>query len=284
MADSSRPASATTAPTIRTLGRGLAALEAVAEAEDGIGVIEVAAVVGVDKGTASRLLASLREAGYVRQRADRRFELGSKVGWLARRYGTWDDELVQVAEPYLEKLRDVTQETVHLAVVEGTEVSFLAQLVPDRSVRVQSAVGVRLALHRTAMGRAVVASLSGSARERTLDAVRRVAAATQDEAAVAEFTTDVAAAEERGWAAIDRHDEVTRLAAVVRGAKGEPIAAIALSGPTYRMEKELDCNSRRIVETADAISAALDDHAHSATGGRRPRSLEPSSEFDAAGA
>lgn len=259
MARSGSTSGPKSAPAIRTLGRGLAALEAVADSDDGISVIEVASLVGIDKGTASRLLASLRQAGYVRQREDRRFELGKKVGWLARRYGTWDDELVEAAAPYLNSLRDLTQETVHLAVVEGAEVAYLAQVVPDRSVRVQSAVGVRLPLHRTAMGRAVVAALEGPARERILDAVRRVAIATQDEAALVEFTADVTAAETRGWAAIDRHDEVTRLAAAIRGDAGEPIAAIALSGPAYRMEKELERHSQSTLRTAEAITAAIAD-------------------------
>lgn len=248
----------TTVTPIRTLGRGLAALEAVADGHDrGVGVVEVAEAIGIDKGTTSRLLASLREAGYVYQRTDRRFELGSKIGWLARQYGTWEEELVRTARPHLSALRDATQETVHLAAIDGTEVVYLSQLMPDRSVRVQSAVGVRLPLHRTAMGRAVVAALHGVERQRILDAVERAARATRDQGALESFLADVATAESRGWAAIDRHDEVTRLAAAIHGTRGEPIAAIALSGPTYRMEKTLTSHSRRTVSTAEQISAEI---------------------------
>lgn len=251
--DVSRP----TASVVRTLSRGLAALEAVGAAEGGLGVTETAAAIGVDKGTASRLLSTLRQLGYARQRADRRFELGSKVGWLARRYGSADAQLVRAAQPELEALRDASQETVHLALVEGATVVYLAQEVPDRSVRVHWAVGTQLPMYRTAMGRAVAGALDGPARERLLVELRREAQRAGDEEWVAELESDVDAAAARGWAAIDRQDEVTRVAAAIHDDSGEPFAAVALSGPTYRMEPQLDEASQLVVAAADAISARI---------------------------
>ncbi|QOR71807.1 IclR family transcriptional regulator [Ruania alkalisoli] len=246
---------------VRALARGLAVLDAVGAADDGIGVTEVSRAVGIDKATGSRLLATLRDAGYVRQREDRRFELGSRAGWLAQRYVRRVDELCQVAGPHLAKLRDETQETVHLAIQENTDVVYLAQEVPERSVRVHSAIGTRLPMYRTAMGRAIIAELPEPERERLIGALLREADRSGDEIDPAVIEADVESARRRGWAAIDRHDDVTRLAAAIGGPEGAVVGAIALSGPSYRMEDRITERAAQVRSCARRIAASLVERA-----------------------
>lgn len=242
----------------RTLVRGLSILEIVAEAGEGIGVTEIAAKAGLDKGTVSRLLATLRQKGYVQQRSvDRRFVLGSRVLWLAREYRARKEELSSIAQPYLAALRDLTQETVHLAILEETFVVFIAQEQPDRSIRARSAVGSRLPMHRTAMGRAVLAALGGEDREQLIRTLELDATARDEAFDGDALRHDVSEAVARGWAAVDRHDEVTRLAAAIVDPECEPIAAITLSGPNYRMDPEIERYGAQVLESAKAVSAAL---------------------------
>ncbi|GAA1827001.1 IclR family transcriptional regulator [Agromyces salentinus] len=246
------------AATSRTLVRGLSILEVVAGAGSGIGVTEIAAESGLDKGTVSRLLSTLRQMGYVQQRAgDRRFVLGSRCLWLAREYGSRQEDLSSRAQPFLAALRDVTHETVHLAIREGSNVVFIAQEQPDRSIRVRSAVGSRLPMHRTAMGRAILAALGPTERETLLEALHAEALAAGDAFDLDGIRRDVEQAVERGWAAVDRHDDVTRLAAAIVDAAGEPIAAITLSGPTYRVEPDIDALGRDVTKAAAAVSESL---------------------------
>ncbi len=232
-------------------------LEAVAAADDGIGVSEIAATVGFDKGTVSRLLGTLRSRGYVHQRTDRRFEIGSRVDWLAGRYRGRIEVVRAAAEGHARDLCARTRETVHVAVREGLDVVYVAQEQPDRAVRVDSAVGTRLPLRRTAMGRAMLAALGPREREALLAALRQDAVVAGDGFDEAELLSDVAAAARRGWAAVDRHDDVTRLAAAITGPLGDPVAALALSGPAYRVEPELAAYAAAVVATAEAISADL---------------------------
>lgn len=242
----------------RTLLRGLSILEIVAEARDGIGVTEVAARAGLDKGTVSRLLATLRQKDYVQQRSsDRRFELGARCLWLAAGYRSSIQELAAVAAPYLSELRDRTQETVHLATLEDASVVYVAQEQPERSIRAHSAVGTRLPLERTAMGRAVLAALDPEAREARIRSLESAAAARGEEFDAAALRADVDTALERGWAGLDRHDDVTRLAAAVLGADGAPVAALTLSGPSYRMDAELDLLGAELLDVTARLNEAL---------------------------
>jgi len=204
------------------------------------------------------LLATLRQMGYVQQRgADRRYVLGSRCLWLAHEYQAGQEELTVRARPHLAALRDLSGETIHLAIREGLYMVFVAQEEPDRSVRVQSAVGSRLPLHRTAMGRAILATMPEQDRELLLTQIRDDVESTGGNVDFDEIRKDIIDAKARGWAAVDRHDDVTRIAAAILDADNEPIAAITLSGPSYRLDPEVDRMGAEVVATAHAVSEAL---------------------------
>lgn len=242
----------------RTLVRGITVLEAVASSPGGAGVTGIATTTALDKGTVSRLLATLRELGYVRQRdSDRQYELGSRCLWLAQEYRDTQEELTSVAQPFMIGLRDTTGETVHLAVREGVTMVFVAQEEPDRQIRVSSAIGRRLPMHRTAMGRAILASTTAESRDSLLRDIRADAERSGLPIDLSEIESDVDQAKARGWAAVDRHDDVTRIAAAIVNADGDPVAAITLSGPSYRMADRMDEFGAAVVATARDVSNAL---------------------------
>jgi DNA-binding IclR family transcriptional regulator len=242
----------------RTLVRGLSILEIVASTPGGIGVTSVAEAADLDKGTASRLLATLRQLGYVQQRgADRHYVLGSRCLWLANRYQIGQEELTAQARPYLIELRDRTRETVHLAIREGNNMVYIAQEEPDRSVHVRSAVGSRMPLHKTAMGRAILAAMPDEPREQLLEQISASVEASGDTVDLAEIRSDIADAGVRGWAAVDRHDDVTRIAAAIVDTEGEPIGAITLSGPSYRIDGNAEELGADVVRIARGLSQAL---------------------------
>lgn len=239
------------------LARGMAVLEEVVCNETGIGVTEVAERCGIDKSSASRVLATLRDLGYVQQRpADRRYVPGSRALWLAEAFRNANLALTAGARPHLEALRDETGETVHLAGLDGSWVVYLDQVDSGRTVTVQSAIGTRLPLSRTAMGRAVLAALSPAARQKLL---RRLLPAEegQDAEVRATLEADIAAATARGWAGVDRHDDVTRLAAAIVDVGGAPVAALALSGPSYRVDPRIGELGPAVASAARAISATV---------------------------
>lgn len=236
------------------LTRGIVVLEQVVSTGAGIGVTEIAQRCGMDKSSASRVLATLRELGYVHQRsADRRYVAGSRALWLAQGYRNALAALTVQAHAHLEAVRDATGETVHLAVRDGFWVIYLDQVDSGRSVTVQSAVGNRLELHRTAMGRAILAAMAAPERDRLLTEI--TAAAGQE--AAESLRVDAARVADRGWAGVDRHDDVTRLAAAILDAGGAPIAALTISGPSYRVDPRLAELGAEAARAAESISAAL---------------------------
>lgn len=243
------PTSPPAAATSNMLLRGLAVLEGVATSQSsrGIGVTEIAAKTGLDKSTASRILAYLRDAGYVRQDGYRRYRLTAKLSQLATSYSDIADLLV-VCRPHLESLHETFDEEVHLAVVDGGHMVFVDYIASSQVVRSTLSTTQRL-VHETAAGYAALSLMSSTERVQALELSAAAAGTTFSPAELGAIEAELDTARERGWAGYDANDGVTRFAAPIVDETGAPIAALCVSGPSYRV-------TPRSAEFAAAVVAA----------------------------
>lgn len=239
-----------------SLRRGLVALELVAQSgKDGVSVTEVAAQLALDKSSSSRILATLREAGYVRQDVNRRYFSTPRLGKLAhRRPGVLD--LAGLARARLEQLHDQHDEAIHLAVVNGGEMLFLDYLQTSKAVRTEIPMVPR-SIHEVAVGIAVLAAVEHAERALLL---RESLAAGQERLTPAqrkELSRQLELAQQRGWATIEHGDDVTRIAVALTDGDHSPVGGICLSGPSYRIDPMVDKLARSTIAAAEDISATL---------------------------
>lgn len=235
----------TTTPA-RTLVRGIALLEAVAAHPEGVGVSELAGLTHLDKGTASRLLTSLRELGYVRQRADRRYELAGQCAWLGDRYRVGRGDLAAACAPFLALLSSATRETALVAIQEGMSVVHLAESLPDRLIRVSTPIGAAMPLWPSAVGRVMLSVMSPEER-RTVMATPVPDANDREEDA-----RNLAAV---GWV-MSHDDDVSQIAVPFIDRAGRP-AALAIAGPTHRIADRAPDLAGQVVEAALQLSLEL---------------------------
>lgn len=245
-----------TAKQTSSLKRGFAVLELVAQAgKDGVAVTEVALQTDLDKSTASRILATLRELGYVRQDINRRYFSTARLGKLAhRRPGVQD--VAALARERLEQLHALHDEAIHLAVVNGGEMLFLDYLQTTKAVRTEIPMIPR-PIHEVSVGIAVLAAVDHTERiqlmrESMAAANRRL---TREERIT--LSAQVEQAQERGWATIENHDDITRVAVALVDDAGRPVGAISMSGPSYRIDSNLDRIAADTIAAAQDISASL---------------------------
>ena len=138
-------------------GKALALLDAFVSPRSILGVSELAEVAQLPKSTAHRLLTILVHAGYLQRindqycLSDRLFELGNQTR-LARANG-----LRERAMPFMTELFAQTRQTIHLAVLSGTDVLYVEKLFGHDSLRLQTAVGRRRPAYATALGKALLA-------------------------------------------------------------------------------------------------------------------------------
>ena len=251
------PARGKSAAAANMLLRGLSILEAVASSSSrrGASVKEIAEETALDKSTASRILAFLRDAGYIRQDTYRRYRLTSKLSQLTAGYSDIED-LLLVARPHLEDMHAGFDEEVHLAVLDGGYMQFVDYIPSSQVVRSNLSTTQRL-VHETAAGRAALAPLS---EEERAESLRLSAAGAQiffSAAEIAAMQKELDEARERGWAGYDSGDGVSRFAAPIIDATGHPVAAMCISGPTFRVNPRAEAFSAAVVDAADKVSQAL---------------------------
>ena len=147
------PASATTAP-VKALQKGLVALDLLLGSE-AVRTNDLAAALGVDKSTASRIAHTLVQAGYASRLPGRLLGLGPKLA--GRRPSSWRPRIRERARPLLESLVRQTGETAHVAILADDQVLYLDREVPDVMLRVDSPAGKLVPLHSTALGKVFLA-------------------------------------------------------------------------------------------------------------------------------
>src|SRR3954471_24986600 len=159
------PSPVATAGGLTSVDNALQLLQLVGERQ-ALRVAEAADLLGVARSTAHRLLTALRRRGFVTQdRPNGAYRPGPALYEIGLAAVSRID-IRRVARPVLEQLREETQETVSLALLEGTTVRFLDCAESPRSVRVGNRTGVVRQAHASAVGKAILAGLSDAELDR----------------------------------------------------------------------------------------------------------------------
>jgi DNA-binding IclR family transcriptional regulator len=223
-------------------------------------VVEAADALGVARSTAHRLLSSLRAHGFaVQDKANGAYRPGpvlSEVGLAA--IGSFD--LRRITRPAMEELRDRTQETVSLSVLEGRNVRFIDCVEGTRSVRVGSRTGLVLPAHCTAGGKAQLAALSESEIARRYAKADLTVRTTSSVSSWTDLGAELATIRRDGYAVNLEEGEhgISAVAAALRDMTGAPVAAIAVVIPATRFDSEVaDKLAPAVLRCAGAVDEQL---------------------------
>jgi len=243
---------------IRSVDRAVAILDLLALEGWRTGA-EVARELGVHRSTALRLLATLDRHGLVeRDPRTAKYRLGRRVAQLASSV-RGEVDLRQVARPVCEDLARELGETVTLDVIDGGEIVPIEQASGSTSVMSVSWLGTRSPVHCTASGKVILAfappALRASVLGRPLE--RRTQHTLTD---AAELEAQLHEVREAGFARTYEELEVglNAVAAQVRNAAGEVVAALDVSGPAHRITPSgRAAIVSRTRESADELSHRL---------------------------
>lgn len=228
------------------------------------GVSELARRLNVHKSTVSRLLTTLEREGLVeRNQNTEKYRLGFELVRLAGQVERHGD-LVELARPALEALSQAAGETINLALPDDEHVINIYQISSRHLVKDTNWVGRRTPYHCAANGKALLAWLPEAEIARRLPArLQRFTPHTL--VSRADLLTDLALARQRGYATAGEELEIglIAIAAPVRDAHAEVVAAVSISGPAYRITPE------RVPELGRAVAAVADEISVRIGGGRK---------------
>ena len=245
----------------QSLEKGLAVLRGFGAARRTMTLADIAQVAGISKSSAQRMVHTLEELGYVRKHPQsRRFQLTPKVMEIGYNYLA-ADTLVDVANPYLAELNQLTGETVNLTEPDGVSMVYVARFVAPKFIPIHMPIGSRIPMYLSGGGRAYLSGLPDEDVHAALQAsdIRPFTQHTlTDPAAIFER---IQAARSKGYATNKEEmflGDMT-LAAPVYGSHGLPVAAVHVVAPSSRWsmeDAELKMGSA-IVQCARAISNAI---------------------------
>ncbi|WP_433330504.1 IclR family transcriptional regulator [Spirillospora sp. CA-294931] len=222
------------AEAVRSLERAFDLLEHLADGGGEMALSELTEVSGLPMPTIYRLMRTLVNQGYVRQEPSKRYALGPRLIRLgegaSRLLGTW-------ARPALTRLVDEVGETANMAVLEGDEAVYIAQVPSRHSMRMFTEVGRRVKPHCTGVGKALLAQLPEQR-------VREILARTGMPAHTPNTFTDpdalldeLARVRERGYAVDDGEQEIGVRCVAVPLPGTPALTAFSVSGPSARMTR-----------------------------------------------
>lgn len=239
---------------VGSVSRAIALLDALAASDAGLGVNELARRIGVNASTASRLLATLQQAGLVARHEGGPYRLGLRLVALSERVLAQLD-VRSLARPLLAALVARTGETATLS-LPGEGEAITVDFVPSPSSVVSMArVGRPSVPHATATGKVMLAFAAAPVAQAPLQAyTERTITDPQTLAA------ELAAVRERGFAEAvgEREPDLAALAAPVFGRHGELAAIVGVQGPASRLPAPVRRGLREpLLEAAADLGRAL---------------------------
>lgn len=204
-----------------------------------LSVTEISRELGLHKSTVSRLLGTLEGRGLIEHLPGRGgYRLGNGVLLLAEGV-TQKPSLTVTSRPICVELAEEVGETVNVVVHEGRQAVTIDQVIGSASLTTVNWVGRRLPLHVTSAGKIFLSELPEDELQQHLaDGLPRLTEHTIVDGT--RLRADLQSVRERGYGLAREEQEIglVALAAPIRALDGRVIAALAVSGPTYRLTEE----------------------------------------------
>lgn len=217
-------------------------LQLVADTSDPMTIAELSKLSGYPRPTVYRTVAALLAERLLAEHPHTgRLTLGPRLIQLASR--SWGrSELRLAAVEALKRLRDVTGETVHLAVPNGQHMVYIEKLESPSAVQMNSRIGTNVSLHSTAVGKAYLAMLDRASQQAVLETLPQplphyMPNTVKD---LKGLRVLLEQARQRGWAVDDEENEagIYCFGAPIVGRDGMPVAAISVSTLRFRQKPD----------------------------------------------
>lgn len=234
-------------------------LEVCANLAGPMGVKEISETLRLSASSVHRLLAAMVKKGLlVQDSSTRKYAMGRKLMdvTLSRLRHL---DLPIIALPYMRRLRDASDETVALSMVDGWTQSFLVQLESRQEIRQVIEIGRRMPLHFGASGKATLAFMRESELEDYLaqPSLAKTGAGGLD---TKRLHAELREIRRRGYSRSvgERIPGAAAVAVPVRNHFGDVLGCISVSGPTWRFgEDKIVEYGRMALKTAAEISHDL---------------------------
>lgn len=225
--------------SVRSVDRALDILLCFTRDDPARSLTQIAEAIHMSKTTVHRLLATLENKRFItRDNATGLYRLGLRFIEMASLV-LQDVDLHRWAQPYLQRLAKEYGETVDLSILDGSQVIYLEVIESPQRVKLAAAVGQRLPAYFTASGKALLAFLPEESAKKIISE-NLAEASGRGRDSIQEMLADLRETAERGYAISEQEyeEEINAVAAPIFDKDRNPIASIAIVGPSFRLSKD----------------------------------------------
>lgn len=243
-----------------TLGKALAILDEIASSHEPLRFTDLLKRMGQPRGSLHRQLSHLLEEGMICLNEETgTYELGVRLLNFAS--VSWSrNTLRQTAEPFLNRLHELTNETVHLAVLRGDRVVYLDKVESCQAVRMHSQIGNTSPIYCTGVGKAMLSVLDD---EQVAELAKRIEFKRFTEHTLADANAlirEVQEIRQQGFAEDREEHEVgiRCVAAPLTTAQHQLRGGISVTVPVFRLQAgQLEQWQQWVMETAAQLNESL---------------------------
>lgn len=238
--------------------KGLAVIEAFGKGRDTLTIAEVARLSGLDRASARRCLLTLVEAKYA-STDGRYFQLTPRILRLGHAY--LGASLPRLIQPSLDQLADELKESCSAAVLDASEIVYIARAAHHRIIGPGLRPGSRLPAFCTSLGRVLLAALPADQAKAILNSSERPAFTAHTLTKITELMAELKRVRENGYAIIDEEMEIgsRSIAVPIRNFQGQTVAAITVAVHAVRADHDRLINEilPRMLATQSQLAAIL---------------------------
>jgi IclR family KDG regulon transcriptional repressor len=244
-----------------SIRRGVEVLLSLASDESlsggGLGVTQIADLLGREKSQVSRALKALSEYGLVERNKDSSYRLGWQLYALAQLAG--ERRLLDAATPMMRRMAHLLGERVHLSVLQGTETLTVISESPGRSVETTGWAGRVTPAYCTSAGRALLLDWQVDEIAAAFANVEFVALGPKTVGSPVELAAAVNEARGHGFVVVDEEFEpdLIGVAVPVRDPSGSIIASLNVSAPRYRFIERVTAAAQELVTVSAELTREL---------------------------
>lgn len=241
----------------QTLLRGLDVIDVVAAGPIKLG--DLATRLGLTRSTTHRLASALTDRRYLSFVPHSGYSLGPKLLELGFRVRD-ELDLPRVAAPHLERLALLTEDTVHLGILDRGRVLYLDKIPGKRRINISSRIGELQPVTSTGLGKALILDLDEDAWLELFRTERGEGARRRAEISQQEWLARMRGYVQAGYAfdLEENEDQIRCIAAPIRDVAGRTIAAISVSSAAqYMGDHRMQALSKDVMAAAHRISEGL---------------------------
>lgn len=224
-----------------------------------LGVTEIAKSLSLSKSTVFGILKALQESGFItKNRSTKKHTIGQELLELAKTV-LRGGELTTVARPFLEKLAEITDETVFLCVKEDHVIKVLDTIEAKKTLKISSPVGTKLPITASVLCKVFLSPFKNDEIRNFLKE-RGLPKYTENSITDIElFVEEVEKTRKTGYGLdLEEYLKGVRAIATLIYSQDVPVGAICILGFTGSMtDGKLHTMSMNLLETAQKISHNL---------------------------